>query len=191
HRTGQSVSDVARHVSWDKVTGLAEPDLLLNRAPTRVQSLKRNHVARVDRQRGCQLTGKISVHRPRCRVQMMLCHVCSALPPALFRQASFKGSSLRLSAEITRQKSSHQHCDTPLLFALLRACRERPCCRAAKERDEIAPLHSITSSARATRVLGKLRPIARAALRLIDRVNFSGSCTGSSAGRAPRRMRST
>src|SRR5262249_52876795 len=157
-------------VSWDKVTGLAEPDLLLNRAPTRVQSLKRNHVARVDRQRGCQLTGKISVHRPRCRVQMMLC---------------------RLSAEITRQKSSHQHCDTPLLFALLRACRERPCCRAAKERDEIAPLHSITSSARATRVLGKLRPIARAALRLIDRVNFSGSCTGSSAGRAPRRMRST
>src|SRR6516162_2298566 len=58
HRTGQSMSDVARHVSWDKVTGLAEPDLLLDRAPTRVQRLKRNHVARVDRQRGCQLTGK-------------------------------------------------------------------------------------------------------------------------------------
>src|SRR5262250_3304282 len=69
------MSDVARHVSWDKVTGLAEPDLLLDRAPTRVQRLKRNHIARVDRQRGCQLTGKRSVQRPRCRVQMMLCHV--------------------------------------------------------------------------------------------------------------------
>src|SRR5262245_45252461 len=80
------MSDVARHVSWDKVTGLAEPDLLLDRAPTRVQSLKRNHVARVDRQRGCQLTGKISVQRPRCRVQMMLCHVCYALlSPTLLR----------------------------------------------------------------------------------------------------------
>src|SRR5262249_58244609 len=58
HRTGQSMSDVAHHVSWDKVTGLAEPDLLLDRAPIRVQSLKRIHVARVDRQRRCQLTGK-------------------------------------------------------------------------------------------------------------------------------------
>jgi len=51
--------------------------------------------------------------------------------------------------------------------------------------------HSITSSARATRVYGKLRPIVRAALRLIDSVNLSGACTGRSAGRCPRRMRST
>src|SRR5690349_18942281 len=29
--------------------------------------------------------------------------------PAEFRQASFKGSSLSLSAEIIRQKSAHQH----------------------------------------------------------------------------------
>jgi len=50
--------DVARQISWNKITRLAELDLLLDRAPTGVQSLKRNHVARVDRQRGCQLTGK-------------------------------------------------------------------------------------------------------------------------------------
>src|SRR6266567_8929204 len=80
HRTGQRMSDVARQVSRDIVSGLAEPGLLLDRAPTRVQSLKRNHVARVDRQRGCQLAGKISVQRPRCRVQVMPCHVCLALP---------------------------------------------------------------------------------------------------------------
>src|SRR5262249_55916932 len=29
---------------------------------------------------------------------------------------------------------------------LLPACRERPCCRAAEQRDELAPSHSITSS---------------------------------------------
>src|ERR671934_252922 len=35
--------------------------------------------------------------------------------------------------------------------ALLRARRERPCSRrAAEQRDEVAPLHSITSSARAS-----------------------------------------
>jgi hypothetical protein len=35
---------------------------------------------------------------------------------------------------------------------LLRAGRKRPCCcRAAEKRDELAPLHSITSLARAGR----------------------------------------
>jgi hypothetical protein len=37
---------------------------------------------------------------------------------------------------------------------LLRACRERPRGRrAAEEHNELAPLHSITSSARASRVV--------------------------------------
>jgi hypothetical protein len=54
---------------------------------------------------------------------------------------------------------------------LLRTSDERPRCRAAEQRDELAPLHllahSITSSARAITVAGTSRPSALAVLRLI------------------------
>ena len=47
----------------------------------------------------------------------------------------------------------HEHADAPHALALLRARRERPRGRrAAEQRDELAPLHSITSSARASSV---------------------------------------
>src|SRR5262249_61266066 len=49
---------------------------------------------------------------------------------------------------------------------LLRARRERPCSRAAEQRYELAPFHSITSSARASRVGGTSRPSAFAVVRL-------------------------
>src|SRR5262249_12984308 len=42
---------------------------------------------------------------------------------------------------------------------LLRPHRERPSCRAAEQRDERAAFHSITSSARASRVGGTSRGI--------------------------------
>src|SRR5262249_16364318 len=51
---------------------------------------------------------------------------------------------------------------------LLRPHRKRPCHRAAKERDELAPLHSITSSARTSRAVGIARPSALAVLRLMN-----------------------
>src|SRR5690348_9758845 len=61
---------------------------------------------------------------------------------------------------------------------LLRACSKRPRCGSATEKcHELAPPHSITSSARAIRFCGNVRPIAPAALRLTDRVNLSGACT--------------
>src|SRR5215471_16652805 len=51
---------------------------------------------------------------------------------------------------------------------LLRARRERPRrCRAAEQRDELAPRHSITSSARVSRVVGTLRPMPLLGGRLI------------------------
>src|SRR5262249_12370200 len=63
----------------------------------------------------------------------------------------------------------HEHADAPHPLALLPARRKRPRCRrAAEQRDELAPFHhSITSSARASRLSGTVRPSAFAVLRLI------------------------
>src|SRR5262249_27541884 len=72
---------------------------------------------------------------------------------------------------------------------LLRARRERPCCRPATEqRDELAPSHSITSSAKAISLSGILRPRALAVVRLITSSNLVGCTTGRSAGLAPLRI---
>ena len=51
--------------------------------------------------------------------------------------------------------------------------------------------YSITASAPARRIRGTTSPRVRAAFRLITSSNFFGACTGSSAGFAPWRMRST
>ena len=53
-----------------------------------------------------------------------------------------------------------------------------------------APLHSITSSARASRVGGTSRPSALAVLRLMTSSNLVGCWTGRSPGEVPLRMRS-
>src|SRR3954451_15864611 len=50
--------------------------------------------------------------------------------------------------------------------------------------------HSMTSSARATSVVGTSSPSALAVLRLIASTTFVGSCTGRSAGFSPFRIRS-
>src|SRR5262249_46556806 len=87
---------------------------------------------------------------------------------------------------------SHQHADAPHPLALLRACRERPRRRAAKQRDEVAPPdHSITSSASASNFAGISIPRAFAVLRLTTSSNLVGCCTGKSAGFVPLRILST
>src|SRR5215831_19049896 len=74
----------------------------------------------------------------------------------------------------------------------LRPRAKRPCrCCAADQRDELATPHSITSSARASKVGGTSRPSALAVLRLITNSYLVGACTGRSAGFSPLRMRST
>ena len=52
-------------------------------------------------------------------------------------------------------------------------------------------LYSITSSARASKDGGRVRPSAFAVLRLITSSYLVGACTGRSAGFSPLRMRST
>src|SRR5215470_12292512 len=75
---------------------------------------------------------------------------------------------------------------------LLRAARERPTSsRAAEKRDEVAALHSITSSARSNIDVGILMPIALAVWRFTASSNVVGCSTGKSAGLAPRRILST
>src|SRR5262249_40165371 len=72
-----------------------------------------------------------------------------------------------------------------------RTSLERPRNRGTPEqRDELAPPHSITSSARASNVGGISRPSALAVLRLITSSYLVGACTGRSAGFSPFRMRS-
>src|SRR5262245_23519840 len=74
--------------------------------------------------------------------------------------------------------------------SLLRARRERPRGRrTADERDELAPPHSITSSAATSSLSGTVRPKAFAVLRLIASSNVVGCRTGNSGGFAPLRMR--
>jgi hypothetical protein len=68
--------------------------------------------------------------------------------------------------------------------------RERPCRRrAAEQRDEVAPSHSITSSAMESSRAGISIPSAFAVLRLMTNSNLVGCSTGSSAGFSPLRIR--
>ena len=73
----------------------------------------------------------------------------------------------------------------------MRRLRSDCCARAAQERDELAPLHSITSSAREGSEGATSMPSAFAVVRLITNSYLVGACTGRSAGFSPRRTRST
>ena len=74
----------------------------------------------------------------------------SAVGPTQFRKPLREPGQLGLCLKIVFAVR-HQHADPPHSLALLRPRRERPRrCRAAEQRDELAPLHSITSSARSS-----------------------------------------
>src|SRR5262249_19789970 len=95
----------------------------------------------------------------------------------------------RLSFWIVRAHV-HQHPNAPHAFGLLRARRERPCGNSATEqRDELATLHSITSSAVASSLSGTVRPSIRAVEALMTSSNLVDCTTGRSAGLAPLRIR--
>src|SRR5262249_30288449 len=73
---------------------------------------------------------------------------------------------------------------------LLRARRQRPARGgAADERDDLAPPHSITSSAMARSDGGTLRPSILAVSALMTSSNLVACTTGKSAGFSPLRMR--
>src|SRR5262245_40700159 len=84
------------------------------------------------------------------------------------------------------KKADHRH------RGLLRRRRARPYePRGTKQRDELAPLHSITSSASASSLSGTVSPSILAVEALMTSSNLLACSTGKSAGFAPLRMRPT
>src|SRR6516225_5056963 len=76
--------------------------------------------------------------------------------------------------------------DIPRADGFLRARRERPGHGSAThQRDELAPPHSITSSAVARSVGGTVRPSALALFKLMASSNLTGCSTGRLAGLVP------
>src|SRR5262249_13551772 len=112
----------------------------------------------------------------------------AALAPAQLLQRLLERRELGTAGAAT----AREHADPPYAPRLLRARRERPCgCGPAQQRDELASSHSITSSARASRVGGMVRRSALAVSRLTMKSNLVGCSTGMSAGLVPRRILST
>src|SRR5262249_35482945 len=111
--------------------------------------------------------------------------------PAQFLQALQQRGDVGLRNRIVRRQAG-EPADPPHALALLRARRERPRrCRAAEQRDEVAPFHSITSSARASTLAGISIPSALAVLLLITSSNFVGCSIGNSEAFAPLRILTT
>src|SRR5260370_41498890 len=113
-------------------------------------------------------------------------HVASLDPPRLPQRLTKRDHA---GARIQAAFYTHQHPDEPNALALLRACRERPRCRAAEQRYELATFHSITSLARASSVAGTSRPNASAVCRLITNSNLLACRIGRSPGFSPLRIR--
>jgi len=102
---------------------------------------------------------------------------------ALFETQTECAKQVRVRVErCAVEKSNHRH------RRLLRARRERPRRRPAEQRDERAPLHSITSSASNWIALGTSRSSALAVCMLMTNSNLLDCMTGRSAGFVPLRI---
>ena len=103
----------------------------------------------------------------------------AAVGKARFTQ-SFEETSKTIGVLLRRarvQESDHR--------PLLRARTKRPDRRSTKSGNELAPPHSITSSARSRKSRLIVIPRARAVARLTTSSNFTGCSIGKSAGLAP------
>src|SRR5262249_52558314 len=104
-----------------------------------------------------------------------------AVLPAVLNQAHCQ--------PIGRLPKVHEHCSGTIRARFLPS--EAGPLLAAPASSWRTTCHSITSSARASSVVGTVRPSAFAVLRLMISSYLVGACTGKSAGLAPLRMRST
>src|SRR6516225_5066240 len=110
----------------------------------------------------------------------------ASFDPAEFAEPLHKSSG---QLALRGRRSRAQESDGRQPRGLLRTRRERPRGRrAADERDELAPLHSISSSARPERGSGTVRPSALAVLRLMISSTLVDCWTGRLAGFSPFRI---
>src|SRR5262249_11845011 len=113
----------------------------------------------------------------------------ATVDPSEFAEPLYKSGN---PLAVYRRRGDAQEPDGRQFAWLLRPRRERPCRRAAKQRDELAtPNHSITSSARARKDSGIVRLMALAAGRLMINSNLVGCSIGRSAALAPLKILST
>src|SRR5262249_19310238 len=149
-----------------------------------------DHVRPERRQLCCVPANFIGFGRGPARVDL---HVAADAPAGLLETLQERAEA-GLKFPIVRSRGQ-ENANEGRLLALLRARRERPRgSRAAEQRDELATFHrcnhSITSSARASKVGGTSMPSALAVLRLIASSKLVGACTGRASGRVPLRIRS-
>src|SRR5262249_43124 len=131
-----------------------------------------------------QITGLLAQRGPIATAPAGVDPQVTADGPARLLQSLGQRCDARLRVWLVR-RGIHQHADAPHPLALLRARRERPRRRAAEQRDELAALHSLTSSASARIPGGNVIRSALAVLRLTASSNLTGCSTGRSAGLVP------
>src|SRR5262249_54040916 len=125
-------------------------------------------------------------------VALTLCPAPFDCDISAFRIAGFvetlpkRGNGMRQTVRrLGIEKTDYWH------HRLLRTRRERPCRRAAEERDELAAFHSNNSSARMSRANGTSSPKAFAVFKLTSNSTLVGCSTGRSAGLVPFSTRAT
>ena len=157
------------------------------------QYREERHLPKDERERECACNRPCGLYEDRARKTWWRCPEC-LVDAVLAQLLDAVGQSLAESSDgqcicpwrVTAEETDHRH------GLLLRTRCERPRRhRAADQRYEFPPPHSITSSARASSDGGTSRPSAFAVLRLKMSSNFVGCSIGRSAGLAPLRMRST
>ena len=111
-------------------------------------------------------------------------HIAATSPTQLLQRLLERRDS-GLAFSIIRSPV-HKHANPPHTLRLLRARRERPRGRrAAEEHDEVAAVHSMTSSASESKLSDIVTPSAFAVFKLITNWNLTVSITGRSAGLMP------
>ena len=120
------------------------------------------------------------------RLRWLTLRVSFSNPAVAFDRGAFTVHEHRkqIAALVGLAPYDFQEIRSPASPAAARALRAATRRRAAEQRDELAPLHSITSSASASSLSGIVRPSAFAVLRLSTSSTLVGCSIGRPAGLA-------
>src|SRR5262245_14742234 len=125
--------------------------------------------------------GQIPVHAPKVHDQVLA--ILEAVDLQLVDEGFVKRGATK------RYAGTAEKADARDSVGRLRSHHQRPRGRATEPRDERAPFHSMTSSARASSIGGTARLSIRAVSALMISSNLVDCTTGKSAGLTPLSMR--